>query len=57
MGEFFGVEPGPGMRPNVPKTFDMVSSDGRIVGDAKYYTLVRGTQRPSAKFATISEHV
>lgn len=57
MSEFFGVELNPGTLPNVPKKFDMVSPDGRIVGDAKYYTLVRGTQIPPAKFATISEHV
>lgn len=57
MSEFFGAELKPGTCPNVPKRFDMISPDGKIVGDAKYYTLVRGTQIPPAKFATIAEHV
>lgn len=39
---------------HIPKQFDFVSPDGRIVGDAKYYT--RGGT-PSGKLATISEHV
>jgi hypothetical protein len=34
-----------------------VSGDGRIVGDAKYYTLVRGVALPPAKFSVIAEHV
>lgn len=46
-----------GKHPNVPKTFDMVSDDSEIVGDAKYYTMVRGSSLPPAKFATIAEHV
>ena len=41
----------------IGKRWDMVSSNGSIVGDAKYYTLVRGTRLPPAKFATIAEHV
>lgn len=57
MSEFFGVELSPGEYPNVPKKFDMVSPDRSIVGDAKYYTLVRGSQIPPAKFSAISEHV
>jgi hypothetical protein len=43
--------------PGIGKRWDMVSSDGSIVGDAKYYTLVRGKALPPAKFATIAEHV
>lgn len=35
----------------------MVSPDGNIVGDAKYYTLVRGKRLPPAKFSIIAEHV
>ncbi|AEG14634.1 hypothetical protein Desku_1044 [Desulfofundulus kuznetsovii DSM 6115] len=57
MSEFFGVELNPGTYSNIPKKFDMVSPDRSIIGDAKYYTLVRGTQIPPAKFSIISEHV
>jgi hypothetical protein len=42
---------------NVPKTFDLVSNDLSIVGDAKYYTLVDGTMIPPAKFSAIAEYV
>ncbi len=47
----------PGRLADVPKRFDFVSPDGRIVGDAKYYTLVGGVGLPSAKFSIIAEHV
>jgi len=40
-----------------PKRFDLVSEDGGIVGDAKFYSMVKGKRLPPAKFATISEHV
>ncbi len=43
--------------PNVPKKFDLVSSDGTFVGDAKYFDMVRGVGTPSAKFSIIAEHV
>jgi len=46
-----------GTLPGVPKEFDMISLDGKIVGDAKYYTMVRGVALPPAKFATIAEYV
>jgi hypothetical protein len=39
------------------KRFDLVSEDESIIGDAKYYTLVRGSRLPPAKFAVIAEHV
>jgi hypothetical protein len=42
---------------DVPKTFDLVSEDDRIVGDAKYLTLVRGERLPPAKFSVIAEYV
>ncbi len=42
---------------DLPEKFDLVSSDGKIVGDAKYYSLVRGKGIPPAKFSTIAEHV
>ncbi|MFN2242037.1 MAG: hypothetical protein ACK2U2_07105, partial [Anaerolineae bacterium] len=37
--------------------WDMVSPDGDIVGDAKYFTLVHGQRLPPAKFSVIGEHV
>lgn len=42
---------------NCPKKFDLVSSDKKIVGDAKYFTMVRGQATPPAKFSVIGEHV
>ncbi len=41
----------------VPKIFDYVSDDARLVGDAKYFSMVRGKGVPPAKFSTIAEHV
>ena len=57
LSDYHGVALGPGSVAPVPKEFDFISPDGTIVGDAKYYTLVRGKGRPSAKLSTISEHV
>jgi hypothetical protein len=57
LGERYAVALAPGSVPGVRKQFDFVSPDQQIVGDAKYYTLVRGTALPPAKFATIAEHV
>ena len=57
MSEYFSVELGRRRKPGWPKEFDLVSPDYRIVGDAKYYTMVRGKYLPPAKFSTISEHV
>lgn len=57
MSEHYGVALAPGQVAGVPKQFDLVSADGQIVGDAKYYMLVRGSQLPPAKFATIAEYV
>jgi hypothetical protein len=53
----YGISLAPGSLANVPKRFDFVSPDGRIVGDAKYYTLVGGVGLPPAKFSIIAEHV
>ena len=53
----FGMHLKSGYVQGVPKKFDMVSSDGRIVGDAKYLTMVRGKAIPPAKFSVIAEHV
>ena len=55
--ELFGVPLQPGQVPGVLKLFDLVSLDGQIVGDAKYYTLVGGQHLPPAKFSIIAEHV
>lgn len=57
MSEHYHIKLRPGKVPNVPKLFDMVSDDNTIVGDAKYYTLVKGQFLPPAKFSTIAEHV
>ena len=38
----------------VPKKFDLVSADGRYVGDAKWY---KNIPVPAAKWSTISEYV
>ena len=57
MSVHFGVPLTPGQISGVPKEFDMVSPDGNIVGDAKYFTLVRGLRLPPAKFSIIAEHV
>lgn len=56
MAEKFGTVLRSGCVDDVPKQFDMVSEDGTIAGDAKYYTAVNGTS-PPAKFATIAEYV
>lgn len=50
-----GTELLPGDVRGVPKRFDLVSGDGAVVGDAKFYTMVRGAGLPPAKFATIAE--
>ena len=57
MSKFFGVRLDKGKKPGWPKEFDLVSPDFRIVGDVKYYSMVRGRFLPPAKFATIAEHV
>lgn len=57
LGQKFGVPLRARQVPGVPKIFDLVSDDGDIIGDAKYYTLVRGQDLPPAKFSIIAEHV
>ncbi|MEI8285020.1 MAG: hypothetical protein WCG52_08500 [bacterium] len=42
---------------NSPKKFDMVSHDAKIIGDAKYLTLVKEKFTPLAKFMVIAGHV
>jgi hypothetical protein len=41
----------------VPKSFDLVSADHRMVGDAKCYTITAGGNVPSAKWSVIAEYV
>lgn len=57
MGNFYGCEFSPGTIDPIPKVFDLVSEDLRHIGDAKLYSLVRGSQLPPAKFSVIAEHV
>lgn len=57
MAAHYGAPLTQGSVPGVPKRFDLLSKDHRIVGDAKYYTLVRGEKLPPAKFSVIAEHV
>jgi len=57
MSNFFGVPLHKGRKECWPKEFDMVSPDYKIVGDAKYYSMVRGEKIPPAKFSIIAEHV
>ncbi len=57
MGGYFGLVLRQGHVEGVPKRFDLVSPDGSTVGDAKYFTMVRGRSLPPAKFSIIAEHV
>lgn len=57
MGKKYGVNFNAGRIKGVPKKFDLVSSDEQIVGDAKYYTMVKGEYMPPAKFSVIAEYV
>jgi hypothetical protein len=57
MSRHFDAPLKPGQMPGVHKEWDMVSPDGDIVGDAKYFTLVHGQRLPPAKFSVIGEHV
>ncbi len=57
MSQHYGAHLHKGYLSGVDKLFDMVSDDGQIVGDAKYYTLVGGERIPPAKFSVIAEYV
>lgn len=57
LGKRYGTVFSPSTVLGVRKRFDLVSPDGRIVGDAKYYTRVGGVGLPPAKFSVIAEHV
>jgi hypothetical protein len=57
MSKHFGVELFEKEPRGFPKRFDLVSKDEKILGDAKYLTLVRGKSMPPAKFMEITGHV
>ena len=57
LSKYFGVELKKRRIDGHPKTFDLVSDDGSIVGDAKYLTMIRGKRKSPAKFMEISGHV
>ncbi len=57
MSGHFGLVLREGQAEGVPKRFDLVSPDGSTVGDAKYFTMVRGESLPPAKFSVIAEYV
>ncbi len=42
---------------SVPKSFDFVSTDGQIVGDAKWYSIRASGGVPQAKLSVIAEYV
>lgn len=57
LGDRLGVSLMARSLPEAPKKFDLVSADGGVAGDAKYFSLVKGTGKPPAKFSIIAEHV
>ena len=57
MERHFGLPLSERQLPDVPKRFDLVSPDGKIVGDAKYPSLVNRQTLPPAKFMEIAGHV
>jgi hypothetical protein len=57
LSDRYVVDLTPGSLPGVAKLFDFVSPDRRVVGDAKYFSLVGGVGLPAAKFSIIAEHV
>ena len=57
MSAHFNAQLTPNRVLGVPKKFDLVSDDGQIIGDAKFYTLVRGINTPPAKHSVIAEYV
>jgi hypothetical protein len=57
LSDRYAVALRPGSLPGVAKLFDFVSSDHRVVGNAKYFSLVGGVSFPAAKFSIVAEHV
>ncbi|SRR5258706_3823593 len=54
MGKHFGISFRERYPTRFPKRFDMVSPDEQIIGDAKYLTLVHGTNLPPVNFMEIA---
>jgi hypothetical protein len=54
---YFATDLRVGSLPGIPKKWDLLSRDGQIVGDAKYFSLVGGKSLPPAKFSIIAEYV
>jgi len=58
MSSYFGTELIINKKINdFPKKFDLISKDGTIICDAKYYSLVKGERYPPAKMSGITEYV
>lgn len=57
LSKYFQADLQPRIVKGVNKRFDFVSPDFKIIGDAKYFALVRGTRLPPAKFSVIAEYV
>jgi hypothetical protein len=57
LSDHYAVDLTPGSVPGVAKRFNFMSPDRRVVGDAKYFSLVGGLGLPPAKFSIIAEHV
>ena len=57
MSAHSGVPLGPRKVAGTPMRFNLVSPDVSIVGDAKYYTMVRGVSLPPAKRWVIAKYV
>ena len=47
--QYFNTPLAPGKAAEVDKEWDMISADGNIIGDAKFYKLVGGKRKPPAK--------
>ncbi len=57
LGRLFGVEFGPSSDQAHPREFAFASSDGRLLGDIIYGTMVAGRGLSKAKYSEISETV
>jgi hypothetical protein len=53
MSEHYRTSLEPRRLPGIPRLFDLVSQDGRFVGAAKYFSLVRGQRLPPARFKEV----
>lgn len=55
MSNYFGIQLLEKQVKNVPKKFDMVSPDGSIIGEAKFYRKTKGGE--SGKYSIFAEYV